>query len=163
MHPRHPAAGGGHQRPSTVPSPCLPCTNGLSYGHEATTNVRGAPSAAASEHWLESLTGVRPSRSGQPSPDVLTRGARTRRFCWLTFSIFIPTESSGVITWLTQRQCDLPRTNQWRFPLPLSFAEYQLRFRSRQRWEFTTQFACLSAWRVTGAWTCPRTQPDSGH
>jgi hypothetical protein len=30
--------------------PCLPCTNGRSYGHRATINVRGAPSAAASEH-----------------------------------------------------------------------------------------------------------------
>jgi hypothetical protein len=65
--------------------------------------------------------------------------------------------------WLTQRQCDLPRTNQRRFPLPLSFAERKLRFRFSQRWEFTAQFICLSVWRIISAWTCLCAQPDSGH
>ena len=38
--------------------PCLPYTNRWSYGLEATPDVRGSPSAAASEHWLRSFTGV---------------------------------------------------------------------------------------------------------
>jgi hypothetical protein len=55
---------------------CLSYTNRRSYGHEATSNVRGA-SAVASEHWFGSLyrnltakTTAHPARrSGQPSPD----------------------------------------------------------------------------------------------
>ena len=37
---------------------CFPYTGGRPYGHEATTNVRGTPSADASEHRLGSLAGV---------------------------------------------------------------------------------------------------------
>jgi hypothetical protein len=65
---------------------CLPYTNGWSYGHEATTNVRGALLAAVSEHWAVparksywSLTeDDRASRLGQPR--LMAQGARTRRF-----------------------------------------------------------------------------------
>jgi hypothetical protein len=69
-------------------------------GHEATTNVRGAPSAAVSEHWAApprksywSLTeDDRASRLGQPRLMVHSR-RRTRGLYWPTFSTFISAES----------------------------------------------------------------------
>jgi len=41
MPPRHPAAGGGRERPSTAPKSCLLYTSERSYGDKATTNVKG--------------------------------------------------------------------------------------------------------------------------
>jgi hypothetical protein len=65
---------------------CLPYTSGRSHSHEATTNVRGAPSAAVSEHWAApprksywSLTeDDRASRLGQPHPMAHSRHANAR-------------------------------------------------------------------------------------
>ncbi|KAF8500457.1 hypothetical protein F5888DRAFT_1801973 [Russula emetica] len=64
---------------------------------------------------------------------------------------------------------NFPRTDQRRFPLPLSFAGYKLGLGHRQ-WEFMTQFACLRHWwriavhieLVLGRMSQPSSPPATG-
>src|SRR5229473_1304998 len=47
------------------------------------------------------------------------QSAKTLSHCWSPFSTFLPAESQGIRTWLTQWQCNLTCTDQWRFLLTL--------------------------------------------
>jgi hypothetical protein len=74
MPPRHPAAAGGRQRPSTAPSPVSPTpTGGLTATRPRQTlegHRRQLRHSIGSEVLQESdREDDRPSRSGQPSPD----------------------------------------------------------------------------------------------
>ncbi|KAF8497822.1 hypothetical protein F5888DRAFT_1613094, partial [Russula emetica] len=73
MPPRHPAAGGGRQRPSTAPSPVSPTPAGLTTTRPRQTfegHRRQLRQSIGSEVLQESdREDDRASRSGQPSPD----------------------------------------------------------------------------------------------
>ena len=72
MPPRHPAAVGGRQRPSTAPSPASPTPAGLTATRPRQTfeGRRQLRQSIGSEVLHESdREDNRPSRSGQPSPD----------------------------------------------------------------------------------------------
>ena len=72
MPPRHPAAAGGRQRPSTAPSPTSPTPVGLmaTRPRQMFEGRRQLRQSIGSEVLHEShREDNRPSRSGQPSPD----------------------------------------------------------------------------------------------
>ena len=73
MPPRHPAAGGGRQRPSTAPNPVSPTTAGgltASRPRQSFEGHRQLRQSIGSEIFQESdREDDRASRSGQPSPD----------------------------------------------------------------------------------------------
>ena len=86
MPPRHPATGGGRQRPSTAPNPVFATpTGGLTATRPRQTSEghrRQLRQSIDSEVLQESdREDDRASRSGQPFPGWVTRGSRTRRFC----------------------------------------------------------------------------------
>ena len=90
MPPRHPAAGGGRQRPSTAPNPVFATpTGGLTATRPRQTfegHHRQLRQSIDSEVLQESdREDDRASRSGQPFPGWVIRGSRTRRFCWPGF------------------------------------------------------------------------------
>jgi hypothetical protein len=112
--------------------PCLPYTNRQSYGHEATTNVRGAQLAAVSKHWAMparksywSLTvrmTVRP-RLGLSCLMAHSRRANAR----IQFAYFLHLHLSRVLVhhYLAHAMAmQLSHTNQRCFPLPLSFMDH---------------------------------------
>jgi hypothetical protein len=145
MSPRHPATGGGRQRPSTAPNPVPPTpASGLTASRPRQTfdGRRQLRQSIGSEVLQESdRKDDRASRSGQPSPDESLKAREREDSVGLLSAP--SSQPSPRASLLGSRQCGILRTNQRRFPIPLSFTKYQLGFSFRQR-EFTTQFPCLS-------------------
>ena len=90
MPQRHPAAGGGRQRPSTAPNTVFATPTGGLTATRPRQTFEGHCRQMRQSIDSEVLQGSdceddRASRSGQPFPGWVTRGSRTRRFCWSAF------------------------------------------------------------------------------
>jgi len=168
--PCHLAAGAGNrQRPATVPGPTFPMPVGsLSAMRPRQTFEQPCqglrPDSAASEELLElDCEEDCASRSGQPFPGGSVKARQREDSAGFLSPPFSQPSPRAALTWLTQQQRDITRTDQRCLPPTLTLTGHHLRLRYGQRRELVTRFTRLGVERISCARAHTCSEPNPQH